>query len=326
MATPSFKFLKQNRTTAAAATVAGIAYFLYNVTRSDTSSQRQSGGEDSKDSTEPIKSTSASAGARADSNAQVVETAQENLAAAEESFEEEAPPEMAHLSDEQKDALRDQLGSVTTEIASQMMSIQQEMTNMKSQLYQDSGLDGIKAQLEALKNGNMEGLSDLVGPQATANANSIIKAQEHAQQSAEIEQEQEQEEEEDDGVLREDSLVEARWQGGKEYFPARIHIVNGDGTFNLHYADGGRERNVKLAFMRKRVAGSAASAGDPAAEGANAEASDLAVGENTKGRLDKSKVPGMKPDGSFDPGEFDKFMREEYNKVGPKSLTILVGV
>jgi hypothetical protein len=141
MATPSFKFLKQNRTTAAAATVAGIAYFLYNVTRSDTSmtsSQRQSGGEDSKDSTEPIKSTSASAGARADSNAQVVETAQEILAAAEESFEEEAPPEMAHLSDEQKDALRDQLGSVTTEIDSQMMSIQQEMTNIKSQLYQDS--------------------------------------------------------------------------------------------------------------------------------------------------------------------------------------------
>ena len=35
MATPSFKFLRQNRTTAAVATAAGLAYFLYNITRAE---------------------------------------------------------------------------------------------------------------------------------------------------------------------------------------------------------------------------------------------------------------------------------------------------
>jgi hypothetical protein len=49
------------------------------------------------------------------------------------------------------------------------------------------------------------------------------------------------------------SLVEARWQGGNDFFHARVHSVNADGTFDVHYGDGGRAKNVKAEFVRPRV-------------------------------------------------------------------------
>ena len=52
-------------------------------------------------------------------------------------------------------ALREQLADATKQIGTQMMDIQREMASMKSQLYSDSGLDGLKAQLEALKGASM---------------------------------------------------------------------------------------------------------------------------------------------------------------------------
>jgi hypothetical protein len=236
-----------------------------------------------------------------------------NLTAAEESFEVETRAEktadgaaedgMAHLSDEQRAALRDQLGSVTTEIATQMMSIQEEMKNMKSQLYADSGLNGIKAQLEALRLGEAVDVEALVAD-AQEEATKIATSPKNSTQVDKTPVQQ------NDGVFRVDTLVDSRWQGGNQSYPARIHRVNEDGTFDLHYADGGRERNVSPDNVRHRIPGNEP-ASVPEEEGVD-DSTDTA--KDGFAALDKTKVPGVKADGSFDPGEFDKFMKREYAK------------
>ena len=51
--------------------------------------------------------------------------------------------------------------------------------------------------------------------------------------------------------------VEARWQGGDEWFPGRIDAVNPDGTFNIAYDDGDVENRVDTNIIRKAGSDSA---------------------------------------------------------------------
>ena len=255
MATPSFKFLRQNRTTAAVATAAGLAYFLYNITRADAEPQAEGNA-----TSEPSRAEEKRANQEARANTEPTSPTTSTLAAAEEDFEADesvAAAGLAGMSDEKKAQLREQLADATKQIGTQMMDIQREMASMKSQLYSDSGLDGLKAQLEALKGASMAELQAASDGERTSQRHPQLEA---ARAKKGSEEKKDDGDEEDSGVLRENSKVDARWKGGKRFFPARIHRINADGSFDLHYADGGRERNVPAGkdLVRPRSAGTAA--------------------------------------------------------------------
>lgn len=67
--------------------------------------------------------------------------------------------------------------------------------------------------------------------------------------------------------------VEARYKGGRKWYPGKIRAVNLDGTYDVRYKDGDSERDVKAAFVR-RVGGTAA---EPAR--------DISVGDKVEGRF-----------------------------------------
>ena len=56
--------------------------------------------------------------------------------------------------------------------------------------------------------------------------------------------------------LREGDRVEGRFGGKGKWYPGKIDRVNLDGTFNISYDDGDRERGVKREFVRPVGGGS----------------------------------------------------------------------
>ena len=56
-------------------------------------------------------------------------------------------------------------------------------------------------------------------------------------------------EEDDESVLAEGVQIKAKWKG-KKYYPGTIAKVNSNGTYNISYDDGDKEKNVKMKFIR----------------------------------------------------------------------------
>jgi hypothetical protein len=58
----------------------------------------------------------------------------------------------------------------------------------------------------------------------------------------------------DDGVpLNEGDRIEARYASMDHWFRGRVAVVNGDGTYNIDYDDGDKERDVPADFVRRRT-------------------------------------------------------------------------
>ncbi|GBG28986.1 Cytidine deaminase [Hondaea fermentalgiana] len=53
------------------------------------------------------------------------------------------------------------------------------------------------------------------------------------------------------GALREGDRVEARYKGGSKYYKGKISRVNADGSYNIDYDDGDKERRVASSKVRK---------------------------------------------------------------------------
>lgn len=45
--------------------------------------------------------------------------------------------------------------------------------------------------------------------------------------------------------------IQARWRGGRQWYPGKIFACNADGTFRVAYDDGGREPFVSAALIRR---------------------------------------------------------------------------
>jgi len=63
-----------------------------------------------------------------------------------------------------------------------------------------------------------------------------------------------EDEDEEDFVVskfRRGEAVTARFKGGRKFFPGKIETVNPDGTCNIHYDDGDREKNVRPSSIKK---------------------------------------------------------------------------
>ena len=58
--------------------------------------------------------------------------------------------------------------------------------------------------------------------------------------------------------------VEARWDGGKEWYPGKITAVHGDGLYAVHYDDGDDEPRVPLHLLRTAPKAARAAAGEAA--------------------------------------------------------------
>ena len=58
--------------------------------------------------------------------------------------------------------------------------------------------------------------------------------------------------------LREGMKVEARFRGRRRYFPGRITRVHRDGTYDIDYDDGEKERGVEKALIRSLESGGGA--------------------------------------------------------------------
>ncbi|GMI02110.1 hypothetical protein TrST_g14237, partial [Triparma strigata] len=50
--------------------------------------------------------------------------------------------------------------------------------------------------------------------------------------------------------------VEARYRGGSKYYPGKIHRDNRDGTYDINYDDGEKEKDVKVTLIKALSAGS----------------------------------------------------------------------
>ncbi|GMI35357.1 hypothetical protein TrRE_jg12489, partial [Triparma retinervis] len=59
----------------------------------------------------------------------------------------------------------------------------------------------------------------------------------------------------DDDMSRGDK-VEARYRGGSKYYPGKISRDNRDGTYDIDYDDGEKERGVKKSYIKKLGGGS----------------------------------------------------------------------
>ena len=58
-------------------------------------------------------------------------------------------------------------------------------------------------------------------------------------------------------------IIEARFEGGENYFKGKISCINNDGTFNISYDDGDREINVHQDLVRSIDSGYTLSAKQP---------------------------------------------------------------
>ncbi|CAM9116657.1 unnamed protein product, partial [Hapterophycus canaliculatus] len=74
--------------------------------------------------------------------------------------------------------------------------------------------------------------------------------------------------------LRVNDDVEARYKGGRKWYRGKIRALNRDGTYDIRYADGDTERDVKSEFIRVTSAASleSASGSDDFVEGEKVEA------------------------------------------------------
>ena len=66
-------------------------------------------------------------------------------------------------------------------------------------------------------------------------------------------EEEKNEENNDDDTLKEGDRVEVRYGGKKKWFLAKIASVHENGTFDVNYEDGDKERAVKSEFIRRFV-------------------------------------------------------------------------
>ena len=52
------------------------------------------------------------------------------------------------------------------------------------------------------------------------------------------------------GPLKEGVKVEARYGGRSHFYPGKIRRENRDGTYDIHYEDGSREKNVRKELIK----------------------------------------------------------------------------
>ena len=55
----------------------------------------------------------------------------------------------------------------------------------------------------------------------------------------------------DDGNLSRGDKIEARYRGGSKYYPGKIARDNRDGTYDIDYDDGEKERGVKKSYIKR---------------------------------------------------------------------------
>lgn len=212
-------------------------------------------------------------------------------------LDESQSNQFTRMSAEQKAKIAAELQGVTIEIANQMQSIQQEMNAMKAQIHDDQGLGGLRKELDAIKSGGIDELEKHMKGQVDASSTATAK---HESGTILLPHDAQQE------PWQCGTQVDARWKGGEHFFPATIALINTDGSCNLHYGDGGRERNVAPSFIRKH---------QPSAEPESLESSMSSLRskgvrrrQNGDTKTGTENIPGLNGD-KFDPVAFEKYMR-----------------
>ncbi len=67
-----------------------------------------------------------------------------------------------------------------------------------------------------------------------------------------------------DNDFREGDKIEARYRGGSKYYPGKISYDNRNGTYDIDYDDGEKERRVEASLIRKGGGGSGGADGQGA--------------------------------------------------------------
>ncbi|KAH8071060.1 cytidine deaminase [Aureococcus anophagefferens] len=105
--------------------------------------------------------------------------------------------------------------------------------------------------------------------------------------------------------------VEARYRGRSKYYPGKIARVHSDGTFDIDYDDGEKERNVDKEYV-KSTGGSGGGRGR-LREGAKVEARYRGRSKYYKGKISRDRGDGTF-DVDYDDGEKETRVLEEYIK------------
>ena len=103
--------------------------------------------------------------------------------------------------------------------------------------------------------------------------------------------------------------VEANYRGRGKYYPGKIKYDNRDGTYDIDYDDGEKERSVKEADIKSLESGGSASA-NMLRRGDKVEANYRGRGKYYTGKIREDRGDGTF-DIDYDDGEKETRVREE---------------
>ncbi|CAM9823557.1 unnamed protein product, partial [Choristocarpus tenellus] len=120
------------------------------------------------------------------------------------------------------------------------------------------------------------------------------------------------------GKMREGDKVEARYRGRGKYYRGKIARVNSDGTFDINYDDGEKDRGLAEEHIKPlEAAGGGVS--DRRRGGALLEGDKVEVNCRGKGKYYKGRIARVNLDGTFnidyDDGEKERGVSEDMIKV-----------
>ncbi|CAN0452791.1 unnamed protein product, partial [Discosporangium mesarthrocarpum] len=116
--------------------------------------------------------------------------------------------------------------------------------------------------------------------------------------------------------LREGDKVEARYKGRGKYYKGKIARVNSDGTFDIDYDDGERERGLAEYHIKSHESGDGE--GSPHSIGEVREGDKVEARYRGSGKYYKGKIAKVNTDGTFDidydDGEKERGLAEQHVK------------
>merc|ERR1712100_602174 len=114
----------------------------------------------------------------------------------------------------------------------------------------------------------------------------------------------------DDGDFERGDKVEARYGGESKWYKGKISTVNRDGTYDVLYEDGDKERKVKKSLIRRLGGGKKKSSKKPwesdADNGSDDDDGDFERGDKVEARYGgktkwyKGKISMVRSDGTYD--------------------------
>mgnify|MGYP003328269067 CR=1 FL=1 len=117
----------------------------------------------------------------------------------------------------------------------------------------------------------------------------------------------------------EGDAVEARFEGGEDWFAGRISRVNADGTFEIAYDDGGRDSRLRARFVRREGGGKKKktsrrddSGTDTAGEDDFARGDKIEADYKGKGKMYAGEITRVHDDGTYniryDDGDEERYV------------------